>query len=286
MAATAEPEALRALAKLLRRNDRDRFLLSLFAPAERREAVMAVYAFNYEIARIRETVSEPLLGRIRLQWWRERLEAAYQNVAVQGHEVLQPLAAAIRRFDLDGALFERLMEAREHDLGGESPATMAVLEAYAEESSAPLQLLVLDILGISGTVAKAAAREIGIAYALAGILRAIPFDAAARRHRLPAALVAKAGLDVEKLFAGGASAPLADIVREIADRAEAHLTAARSNRRHVPRTALPALLPAILAAADLRRLRRARYQVFDPALARPDPLRSWRLTAAALARRY
>ena len=68
---------LSPLAALVRRHDRDRFQTALFAPAARREALFALYAFNYEIARVRESVREPMLGQIRLQWWREAIDAAF-----------------------------------------------------------------------------------------------------------------------------------------------------------------------------------------------------------------
>ena len=64
---------------MIRRHDRDRFQTALFAPAARREALFALYAFNYEIARVREVVTEPMLGRIRLEWWRENIAAAFAN---------------------------------------------------------------------------------------------------------------------------------------------------------------------------------------------------------------
>jgi len=274
---------LSAPAALVRRYDRDRFLTALFAPAERREAVFSLYAFNHEIARIREMVSEELLGRIRLQWWRQGLDAVAADAAVRHHEIMEPLAEAIRRFGLSRAHFDRLIEARERDLSGESPRTLPALEAYAEESSSPLLLLTLEALGVGDPAAIRAARETGIAYALAGLMRAVPFHASQRRSYLPQALVEETGLDSESVVAGRSSAALQEIVRRIAERAEAHLTEARRLRGAVPRAALPALLPATLAAADLKHLRRAEY---DPFRLRPDPHRGWRLTIAALTGRY
>ena len=73
---------------LVRRHDRDRFQTALFAPAAHREALFALYAFNYEIARVREIVREPMLGRIRLQWWREAMAAAFAGGPVRRHEVV------------------------------------------------------------------------------------------------------------------------------------------------------------------------------------------------------
>jgi phytoene synthase len=255
-----------ALNALLRRHDYDRYLLALFAPAARREAVQALYAFNYEIARIRETVREPTLGQIRLQWWRDGLAAAFTDGPVRRHEVLTPLAEAIRRFGLSKDLFDRLIEVRERDLSPEPLATIAALESYAEETSAPLQLLVLEVLAATGAEANRAAREAAIAYALAGLLRAAPFLARTRWQILPP--------------------PLTEETGTVVARAQSHLEAARALRRSLPRAALPAVLPAVLAAADLVRLRRTGLDLFAPSLARHDPWRAWRLGVAALTGRY
>src|SRR5882724_5539668 len=115
---SARTDRLSPVAALVRRHDRDRFQTVLFAPAARREALFALYAFNYEIARVRERVSEPILGRIRLEWWR--------------HVVAEPLTAAIREHLLTREHFERLIDARERDLDGKAPTSLAALEDYAE----------------------------------------------------------------------------------------------------------------------------------------------------------
>src|SRR5437660_6126907 len=93
---SAQADRLSPVAALVRRHDRDRFQTVLFAPAGRREALFALYAFNYEIARVREAVSEPMLGQIRLQWWREAITAIFAGEAPRQHEVVLPLSAAIR----------------------------------------------------------------------------------------------------------------------------------------------------------------------------------------------
>ena len=55
------------LAGELRRHDPDRYVAALYAPADRRDDLIALHAFNAEIARIRDQVREPMLGEIRLQ---------------------------------------------------------------------------------------------------------------------------------------------------------------------------------------------------------------------------
>lgn len=270
------------LAALLREHDRDRYLTALFAPAERREALFALYAFNFEIARVRELVSEPPLGRIRLQWWRESIAAIYEGGPVRRHEVVEPLAAAIRRFDLSHGEFERLVDARDGDLDGAPPADLVVLEAYAAESAGCLVALALEALGIRDPVTMRVGRAVGTGFALAGILRGLPFHLPAGRNYLPTSLVEEAGLALRDATARRSSPALAEVARRIAETAASHLAEARARRREVPRAALPALLPARLASRYLGCLARAGFDPFAPVLRRTDGLAVWRLAAAAL----
>jgi len=273
----------RGVARLVRRHDRDRFLTALFAPPERRGELLALYAFNHEVAKTREVVSEPTLGEIRLQWWRDGIDAIYAGNAPRRHEVLEPLAAAIRSRGLSEAHFARLLEARRRNLADEPPGSLAELEDYAEATSAGLVWLALEVLGERGDLAMAAGRATGMAQALIGLLRAVPLHARAKRVYLPRDLLAAAGLRVERdLFELRSSAALRDVVREIATAAGRHLATAEALCRAAPRGALPALLPAALAAADLKRLARAGYDPFAARMARSDPWRPLRLTLAAL----
>lgn len=273
------------VARLVRRHDRDRFLTALFAPPKRRHELMALYAFNHEVAKTREVVSEPTLGEIRLQWWRDGIDAIYAGGPPRRHEVLEPLAGAIGGRGLTQAHFARLIEARRCDLGDEPPAALAALEDYAEATSAGLVWLALEVLGERGEAAMAAGRATGVAHALIGLLRAVPLHARARRLYLPRDLTVAAGLCIERdLFELRSSPALRAVVREIAAAAARHLATAQALRAEAPRAALPALLPAVLAAADLKRLARAGYDPFAARVVRADPWRPWRLTLAAFKR--
>lgn len=271
---------------LVRRHDRDRFQTALFAPAAHREALFALYAFNYEIARVRDLVREPMLGRIRLQWWREAVSAAFAGGPIRRHEVVVPLASTIRDRPMTREYFERLIAAREADLDARSPASLAVLEAYCEASSACLMYLAAEILGLADPAALAAIRHVGTAYGLAGMLRALPFHAAAGRGVIPEEIAAETRLDIRDYRARRGSPALVRAVAAIAEAAHSRLAAGRKQRRAIPRSALPAVLPAVVAGRYLGRLHRAGYNPFDPALAVPDPLQSWRLLAAALRNRF
>jgi NADH dehydrogenase [ubiquinone] 1 alpha subcomplex assembly factor 6 len=275
----AVPETL---AQSLRQHDRDRYLTTLFAPAERRGDLIALYAFNFEVAKTREIVHEPLLGRIRLQWWRESIDAIYRGLPLRKHEVIEPLAASIRRHDLTRYHFDRLIDAREADIEEESPASLAALELYAEDTAARLVRLALEILDARDEAAGEAGRHLGIAWALTGLLRALPVHARLRRLSLPADLIAESGLDVARFLELQPSPALSQIVEQLAERAREHITAARAEQAAIPRQAQAALLIGTLADSHLARIAGAGYDPFARDLARPDTLASWRLAMAWL----
>ena len=282
---SADTDRLSPVAALVRRHDRDRFQTALFAPATRREALFALYAFNYEIARVRERVTQAVLGQIRLEWWRENIAAAFKGGPVRHHIVAEPLTAAIRERGLTRAHFDRLIDARETDFEEDPPASLASLEDYAETTSARLVYLALEILGLRDPIARKAGFHVGLAYALAGILRAMPFQARAGRCFIPAEIAARTGLDPEDFRALRDTPSLRAATAELAAAASRHLDAARAQRASTPRSALPALLPAIVAQRSLTRLKRAGCNPFDRILSAPDVLQSWRLAVASLRKR-
>src|SRR5207237_2804610 len=178
-----------------------------------------------------------MLGQLRLQWWREAVAAAFAGAPPRQHEIAQPLSAVIADHKLTRAHFERMIDTRERDLAEEPAATLAHLKDYAEGTAATLLYLALELLGVTEPAARASAREVGIGYALAGLLRAIPFHAWAGRCYIPADLAARVGLDPQDYAGLRDTAALRTAAAEIAEAAAGHLRAARRNRREVPRSA-------------------------------------------------
>lgn len=270
------------IASDLRRHDRDRYLSTLFAPSRCRMGLLAVYGFNLEIARVRETTSEELIGHMRLQWWRDRLEDIFAGTPPK-HPVAEPLAWAVQEFGLDRALFDGLIDGRVADLIDTPSDTLDGLVGYAESTASPVMVLALQILGQKTDQTSEAARHAGIAQALVGILRAVPFVLRARRFQLPVDLCRDAGLDLGRLYDRGPvgqEVELAAVVSRVADRARTALVAGRACG--VSRRALPAFMPARLAARDIGRLRKADWNPFDDQVLRPDGLRPLILLGAAI----
>lgn len=275
------PAVQSAVAQAVRRHDRERYLTALFAPADRRDDLLALYAFNLEIARTREAVREPMLGHIRLQWWRDALDEIDAGKPPRRHDVVAPLADAVRRHNLARDAFERLLLARERDLDDTPFQTLADLEAYADGTSGALVSLALAILGVADPAMLARSRAVGRGYALTGLLRAVGFHARQQRCLLPDRVLAAHGIDRDAVLAMKPSPGLAAAVAEIASAAEVALAPER-----VTSVAWPALAPAALARRHLKALRRAGHDVFAPVLAaEPGAGAVLALIAASLVRR-
>ncbi len=270
-------EALAEAEATLRRYDADRWRTTLFAGRETRARLVALYAFNVEIARVRETVSEPVLGQIRLQWWREALAEIAAGGPVRKHPIAEVLAAARP----DAETLTRIVDARERDLDDAPFADLAALEMYARATAGDLTRAAFTM---SGADATDDADDIGTAYGLAGLLRALPHFAHRRRAVLPEDVVRQAGLTQEAIHDGKAGAAIAAAVEPVAQRARDLLAAAR--RRGVPRNALAAALPGRLATLWLDRLARHGHDAFARDLQTPHPADIWRLLFANLLGRF
>ncbi|MBL8697471.1 MAG: squalene/phytoene synthase family protein [Alphaproteobacteria bacterium] len=255
----------------------------LVAPAFARRRLLALFAFQIELARTRETIREPHMGLIRLQWWRDALAEARAG-APRRHPVVLELAPSL----VDGTLplddLTGLVDARERDIDDSPPESLAALESYASATSGALAILALRVLGETRADAAGAARAVGTAWALTGLLRAAPFHAAVRRCYLPADLIDAQNLDLESWFAGRAGAAAAPIVAAVA--ARAGTTLAQAAREAVPRNGFAAVAPAVLVPAHLRRLARAAHDVFDARFQRPLPSAALRLWLASWTGRW
>jgi phytoene/squalene synthetase len=243
---------------LVKRVDCDRYLAVLLAPPDSRPHLFALYALNYEVAKTAENVSQPVMGQIRLQWWRDAVAEIYAGTE-RRHEVVQPLAVTIRERDLPQALFEALIDARESDLDEAPFADWASVEAYADATSGNLMRLAARVLG-AGAGLDEAARDAGIGYALAGLLRALPFHAAQRRLMLPAEAMRAVSLSQEQIFTGIMDDKVTALFASVATRVRRHQQAAKKFR--VARAHLPALLPAALVRVYLKRMTRTGFDPF------------------------
>lgn len=257
------------IARRVRGHDYDRYFATLFCPAELRPALHALYAFNLEIATIRESTSEPMIGRIRLQWWREAIGAVFDG-RPPAHPVVTAVAEVTAVHGLARAPFERMIDGREAELSAELADDPATIERHAEATSSNLVGLALAVLGAVDVAAEKVALHGGLAWGLTGILRAAPFHSAGR-NEIPPFGIWRAGNGDRRAA-----------VRWIAESARRHLAAARSNAGGIPRRAFGAILPLAYVEPYLDRLSRAGDDPFDRAVALSRVTRQWRMTMSAL----
>lgn len=261
---------------LVREADKDRFVAALFAPAPRRRALHALYAFNAELARVRELAREPMPGEIRLQWWRDVLGGQPSGAA---GPVAAALFGTIVRYRLPLNVLSEMIEARSFDLYDDPMGSLTELEAYAEKTSSALMRLAAQILNDGHDPRlNEAARHAGIAYAIAGLLAAFPMHAARRQLYVPLNLIGRYGGDPQNVFAGHATPALLAALSDLRDAARDHL--ARIPVADIPHPLMPAFLPAALVAPMLKRLER---DAANPFTSRPLPQwrRQWALWRAA-----
>ena len=274
----SDPDAgLHGLAQTVRQGDRDLYVSALFSPESRRASLIALYAFSIEIMRIPRIASQNMIGEIRFQWWRDALEALAEGQPPRGHEVLLALAPAVQSRTLDATALVRIIDARVHDLYDDPLADMSALLAYASATGGELAVqasrILCDVSGASVDAsvdagvdagAEAVVRDVGTAWALAGVLRTLGQQAGAGRCYLPADLLAAEGVPMADFLACRPGAGLARVVAVVAAEARRLLASARARRRDLPKAALPAVLMAPLIDRTLTRLARNGADPFQP----------------------
>lgn len=236
---------------LLREADRDRYLSVLYAPEDRRGALAALYAFNAEVARIRDSVHEPLPGEVRLQWWRDLLNGEARGSA-DAHPVAAALVAAIDRYELPRAAFDNYCEARIFDLYDDPMPSRNDLEGYCGETASAIIQLAGFILDRDAVQAHAdAAGHAGVAQAVTGLLRLLPLHRRRGQLYVPADMLQAVGVSREAFLAGDDKSANARVVSVMLALAREHLAAFDKARKRLPKSLAPAFLPMALVPAYL-----------------------------------
>lgn len=243
---------------LARRFDYDRFMATLFVHRHARPVLWTLLAFNAEVARTREVVSEPMIGQIRLQWWREVIDMALAGGPVREHPVVKPLTWAIREQRLEPALLLDMIEARERDLDPAPLADKAALTDYVEGTAGSLSVaMARAINGGDRPLADGAAGALGRGWALVGVLRSARFHAGRGQQLIPKSLLDAAGAGPRDLLNGRASDGVRAAVRQVAEMARRELQSAQ-------RTGAPSDRLLVLKSVATAYLRRFEQRRFDP----------------------
>jgi phytoene synthase len=263
MSAGPDKDSAAFCADQVRSHDFERYASTLFIHADKRRALLALYAFNAEISRVREQVSQPLPGEIRLQWWTDML-AGSGHGGVEGNPVAAELLRAIRTHSLPVEPLSRLIDEHQFDLYNDPMPSMAALEAYIHDTTSALFALGADIMGQQSEATDHLARHAGLAQGLARVIAALPLDASRRQLFVPLQLLESHGSGIEEIFAGKETPQLRAALDQLIGEARAHLKTAFELLASAPREIRPLFLPLALVGRDLTRMSRADSHPFTP----------------------
>ncbi|MGL5165269.1 MAG: phytoene/squalene synthase family protein [Afipia sp.] len=281
MSGTQDGEAF--CADLVRAQDFRTYAASLFASPEARRSWLALAAFNAEVAHVRDHVSQPLPGEIRLQWWRDAVTGGGKGAehgSAEGNPVAAELLRAIALHDLPIETFVRLIDAHVFDVYDDPMPDMAALEAHCRDTSAALYALRARVLGANSPEITRLAEHAGIAEGLTDMMLALPRHAARRQLYLPADLLNLHGVVAEEIFLHQTSAPLKEALAHLRREARSQMDQALTMLANTPAAARPAFLPLATIGKTLTRL-----EASDP-FAPPSPSRlrvlwtTWRAASA------
>lgn len=149
--------------------DPDRLRAAVFADKAGRERLALLYAFHYELAKVPELVSEPMIGQIRYQWWRDAIAEIYEGKPVRKHEIATPLGEVLLTHDVPRFWLDRLIDGRERDLDPRPFATLEEAKEYCRQTSAVLMQIAVKLLGAEPNEAVLSAGE---SWGMTGLARA------------------------------------------------------------------------------------------------------------------
>jgi phytoene synthase len=269
----------------LRDTDRDRYLACLLAPADKQRSLAALYAFNAEIARIRDLVHEPIPGEIRMQWWRDLI--GNEAASGEGHPLAEALLQCIREHRLPVAVLQNMIDARIFDLYDDPMEDRSALEGYAgETASALIQLSSLVLDPQNAARSAEAAGHAGVAQTVAGLLMLLPLHLRRGQVYLPAELLRATGLDRETLVAGEDSDGIGRAIRAFAGFGRDHLTKARAQLPTISPSNFPAFVPLALAEPIFDRAETVGAGLLKAPLRPAQWRRQWWMWRAARRRRF
>ncbi len=266
------------------KHDHDRFLCCLFADVAAREALFAIFAFNYEIAKINNNVSEALIGQIRIQWWRDEIDKAFSHTVNDepyegSNKIMRSLFTAIKKYRLCNDDFDALIDARNDDFDVKNFNEIEDIINYSAKINTPLMYLICQVFNKNNDGCKKISKDMGIAWGLIGLMRATPFLIEKRSHALPRQILKTHGQ------IGAAEKPSAAInatVREICLHAAEILDDVKVTKDNF----CPPLLLKIIARDHLRRFKKSGYDPFNSYLTNISPMTIPRIYLANFLKKF
>jgi phytoene synthase len=226
-----------------------------------RRGLLALYAFNSEITGIRDHVSQPLPGEIRLQWWSDALTGAGHG-DVQGHPVAAELSKAIDTFKLPVDDLVRLIDAHRFDVYDDPMPTMEALESYSADTDSILFSLAARICAPGKLITGELLKHAGTAQGLVHVINRLPVHSARRQLYLPMELLELNAVAPDDIFAGNATPQLRLVLTYLCQTARRHMDAALALVAALPTEQRLAFLPLTTTNKTLQQMERGDFDPF------------------------
>ncbi|XP_022687616.1 NADH dehydrogenase (ubiquinone) complex I, assembly factor 6-like isoform X2 [Varroa jacobsoni] len=263
---------------LVKKVDFENYLCLLLLKGDHRRAAFAVRALNAELSLVRDQVSRVEIGYGRLAFWRDAICKMYNGHRAPEHPVTKEIQWLLTSYTLTQQWFLRLIDSREANMKDNAFATLDAAEQYAELSCSPIYYLLLEAREIKRVDCDHTASHLGKAQGLANLIRSIPFNASKGRCQLPLNLLAKHSVTQEEAFRTPQTS-LPEVVFEIASTAHIHLEKTEQGLTKLPKEIGDIFLPSVPLKEFLKKLQKANFNVFDPAVQARNsmlPIQLWK----------
>lgn len=272
-------------AQEVRAQDYDRFMACLFAPKDKLDAQFAMILLFLETQRIRDLVSEPHLGLIRLQWWRDLIDAIKEGRNPEGENGTHlELREILEKEDLPYDRFDTYFNARSFDMQDQMPDDLSALIGNLSASTGEISKIRLGFLGCHDDISLEGVTHMAVAEGLAHIIRTLPHQARTGRLKIPRTMEKSFDLDRKALSEficdDATKACMTALAREVMDR----IAKARSLK--LDKKALPLLLSSVAIEDYLKRLENVGYDPFRPDIGQGRFAKQIKMTFKAMLGRF
>lgn len=249
-------------AELVRSHDFDRYASTLFVAPDKRRSLLALYAFNTEISRVREVVKQPLPGEIRLQWWTDML-AGLGHGDVEQNPVAAELLLAIRAHDLPIDRLSKLIDVHIFDLYNDPMPDLSLLESHFRDTLSTLFVCAARILEDVSETSVQVAEHAGLAQGVARVIARLPYDSARRQLFVPQDMLLQNSSSAEEVFAAKSTPAIRATLDQLINGAREQLTTAEGMLADISASARAAYLPLAMVKHDLARMARPEHDPFE-----------------------
>lgn len=219
-------ESYRRCHAIARRTGKNFYFSFLAMPAEKRQAMCAIYAFMRRSDDIADGAANPAVASAGLRQWRAQVDAALTTGKCDD-AILPALADTVQRYRIEPRYFHELLDGTEMDQSVTRYETFEQLYRYCYHVASVVGLVVLPVFGYKDDAAKVPGEACGIAFQLTNILRDVKEDAQLGRVYLPAEDLRRFGVQEADIMNGNMTPQFVELMKFEAGRAREYYAKAQ-----------------------------------------------------------